>query len=233
MLLIEHWYPRKYSVTCTFTILPVMARRTMLLRQACSLPPCRHTWRWLPDSPTSPRRDNPTVWNSHCKQRCVIPPFAEPHHFQFATIPRGVPGSSVRRANSTTPGSCTLPERADTGSRRPKEISVAARIPPCMGTTGAPLSIRRHVLATTHRNRRGRSDPILAAGCADPRTGSTYQWAPGELPSGCPNDMNASGWKLHRLTRELANHWAITVNGNWRLTFSFEGQDVVLVDYQD
>jgi toxin HigB-1 len=49
----------------------------------------------------------------------------------------------------------------------------------------------------------------------------------------CPNDMNASGWKLHRLTGELAEHWAITVNGNWRLTFSFEGQDAVLVDYQD
>ena len=48
-----------------------------------------------------------------------------------------------------------------------------------------------------------------------------------------PNDMNASGWKLHRLTGELADHWAITVNGNWRLTFSFEGQDAVLVDYQD
>ena len=49
----------------------------------------------------------------------------------------------------------------------------------------------------------------------------------------CPNDMNASGWKLHRLVGELADHWAITVNGNWRLTFSFEGQDAVLVDYQD
>jgi proteic killer suppression protein len=45
--------------------------------------------------------------------------------------------------------------------------------------------------------------------------------------------MNASGWKLHRLAGELADHWAITVNGNWRLTFSFEGQDAVLVDYQD
>ena len=49
----------------------------------------------------------------------------------------------------------------------------------------------------------------------------------------CPNDMNASGWKLHRLTGDLADHWAITVNGNWRLNFSFEGQDAVLVDYQD
>ena len=27
--------------------------------------------------------------------------------------------------------------------------------------------------------------------------------------------------------------WAVTVNGNWRLTFSFEGQDAHLVDYQD
>lgn len=49
----------------------------------------------------------------------------------------------------------------------------------------------------------------------------------------CPNDMGASGWKLHRLAGELADHWAVTVSGNWRLTFSFDGQDVVLVDYQD
>ncbi len=27
--------------------------------------------------------------------------------------------------------------------------------------------------------------------------------------------------------------WAVTVNGNWRLTFYFEGQDAHLVDYQD
>ena len=28
-------------------------------------------------------------------------------------------------------------------------------------------------------------------------------------------------------------HWAISVNGNWRLTFTFDGQDAVLVDYMD
>lgn len=48
-----------------------------------------------------------------------------------------------------------------------------------------------------------------------------------------PKDMNATGWRLHPLTGELANHWAVTVSGNWRLTFSFEGTDAVLVDYQD
>lgn len=48
-----------------------------------------------------------------------------------------------------------------------------------------------------------------------------------------PKDMNAPGWKLHSLTGNLAGHWAITVNGNWRITFAFEGEDAILVDYQD
>ena len=42
------------------------------------------------------------------------------------------------------------------------------------------------------------------------------------------------GWKLHSLKgRALKGHWAITVNGNWRLTFRFVGADAELVDYQD
>ena len=48
-----------------------------------------------------------------------------------------------------------------------------------------------------------------------------------------PGDMNAPGWKLHSLSGELKGHWAISVGGNWRLTFMFEGEDAVLVDYQD
>ena len=32
---------------------------------------------------------------------------------------------------------------------------------------------------------------------------------------------------------ELADHWSVTVNGNWRMTFTFEGEDAILVDYQD
>jgi proteic killer suppression protein len=48
-----------------------------------------------------------------------------------------------------------------------------------------------------------------------------------------PEDMNAPGWKLHRLYGELQNHWAVWVSGNWRLTFTFDGDDAVLVDYQD
>jgi hypothetical protein len=31
----------------------------------------------------------------------------------------------------------------------------------------------------------------------------------------------------------LAGHWAVWVNGNWRLTFTFEGPHASVVDYQD
>jgi len=48
-----------------------------------------------------------------------------------------------------------------------------------------------------------------------------------------PQDMNAPGWRLHQLRAELDGHWSVTVNGNWRLTFRFEENDAVLVDYQD
>ena len=48
-----------------------------------------------------------------------------------------------------------------------------------------------------------------------------------------PEDMNAPGWRLHPLKGELKGHWAVMVSGNWRLTFRFEGEDAVLVDYQD
>jgi proteic killer suppression protein len=48
-----------------------------------------------------------------------------------------------------------------------------------------------------------------------------------------PPDMNAPEWRPHRLSGALAGHWAVSVSGNWRLTFAFEGKDAILVDYQD
>lgn len=48
-----------------------------------------------------------------------------------------------------------------------------------------------------------------------------------------PSDMNAPGWRLHPLTGELKDQWAVWVSGNWRLTFRFEAEDAVLVNYQD
>ena len=48
-----------------------------------------------------------------------------------------------------------------------------------------------------------------------------------------PADMNLPGWKCHALTHDLKGLWSVWVSGNWRLTFTFEGSDAVLVDYQD
>ena len=48
-----------------------------------------------------------------------------------------------------------------------------------------------------------------------------------------PEDMSASAWRLHPLKGSLKDHWAVTVNGNWRMVFAFEGSDAVLVDYLD
>lgn len=46
-------------------------------------------------------------------------------------------------------------------------------------------------------------------------------------------DMNLPGWRWHPLTDDLKGHWSVRVDENWRLTFTFEGSDAVLVDYQD
>jgi proteic killer suppression protein len=48
-----------------------------------------------------------------------------------------------------------------------------------------------------------------------------------------PKDMNAPGWRLHSLHGDLEGYWSVSVSGNWRLVFAFEGEDAVSVDYQD
>ena len=48
-----------------------------------------------------------------------------------------------------------------------------------------------------------------------------------------PDEMNIAGWNLHPLKGKSAGLWAVKVNGNWRITFGFEGTDAILVDLQD
>lgn len=46
--------------------------------------------------------------------------------------------------------------------------------------------------------------------------------------------MNVPGWGFHTLKgRDLKRHFSVWVSGNWRLTFTFEGADAVLVNYLD
>lgn len=46
-----------------------------------------------------------------------------------------------------------------------------------------------------------------------------------------PQELNIPSWRLHPLTGNLQGYWSITVNGNWRITFRFEGENAYIVDY--
>ena len=48
-----------------------------------------------------------------------------------------------------------------------------------------------------------------------------------------PEDMDLPGWRLHRLQGDRQRRWAVSVSGNWRLTFAFDGEDAVDVDLED
>ncbi|HDQ40700.1 MAG TPA: peptidase [Desulfonatronum sp.] len=48
-----------------------------------------------------------------------------------------------------------------------------------------------------------------------------------------PRDMNLPGLRLHELTGNRKGTWSVSVSGNWRITFQFEGEDAIVVDYED
>ena len=45
--------------------------------------------------------------------------------------------------------------------------------------------------------------------------------------------MNLPGFQLHMLKGNLRGHCAVSVSGNWRVTFRFEDGHAVDVDYLD
>ena len=45
--------------------------------------------------------------------------------------------------------------------------------------------------------------------------------------------MDLPGFRLHRLKGDLKGHYAVSVSGNWRVTFRFEGGHALDVDYLD
>lgn len=48
-----------------------------------------------------------------------------------------------------------------------------------------------------------------------------------------PEDMDLPGMRFHKLKGDLKNYYSVTVNGNWRVIFSFDKKDAILVDYLD
>ena len=48
-----------------------------------------------------------------------------------------------------------------------------------------------------------------------------------------PQDMNLPGYKLHELKGKEKGTWSVWISGNWRVTFQFEENDAIAVDYRD
>lgn len=48
-----------------------------------------------------------------------------------------------------------------------------------------------------------------------------------------PEDMDLPGMNFHSLSGNLKGFFSVTVNGNWRVIYKFDGQDIILVDYLD
>ena len=47
------------------------------------------------------------------------------------------------------------------------------------------------------------------------------------------SDMRLPGLELHELQGRRKGTWAVTVSGNWRITFTIADRDVERVDYED
>lgn len=47
------------------------------------------------------------------------------------------------------------------------------------------------------------------------------------------DDLDLPEYRLHRLKGDRKDTWAISVSGNWRLTFEFENGNIYVLDYED
>jgi len=48
-----------------------------------------------------------------------------------------------------------------------------------------------------------------------------------------PIDMDLPGLRLHELKGSRKGIWAVSVSGNWRVTFRFKEKNVEVVNYED
>ena len=48
-----------------------------------------------------------------------------------------------------------------------------------------------------------------------------------------PRDMRLPSLDLHQLSGGRAGEWSVSVSGNWRVTFQFEGTHEASVNYED
>jgi proteic killer suppression protein len=48
-----------------------------------------------------------------------------------------------------------------------------------------------------------------------------------------PGEMDVAGYRFHRLKGDRAGTYSVSVTGNWRITFAFEGENAIHVNLED
>lgn len=48
-----------------------------------------------------------------------------------------------------------------------------------------------------------------------------------------PNDMNLPGYKFHELKGKRKGVYAVSISGNWRISFEFQESDAINVNMED
>ena len=48
-----------------------------------------------------------------------------------------------------------------------------------------------------------------------------------------PGELNVPGWRFHALKGNRSGRFAVDASGNWRVTFGWNGVDVIEVDLED
>ena len=48
-----------------------------------------------------------------------------------------------------------------------------------------------------------------------------------------PGDMDVPGYRFHPLKGVRAGEFTVSVSGNWRITFRFDGEDAIDVNLED
>ena len=48
-----------------------------------------------------------------------------------------------------------------------------------------------------------------------------------------PEDLNLPGLRFHSLQGAYKGYYSVSVNGNWRIIYAFDGVNAVLIDYLD
>jgi toxin HigB-1 len=48
-----------------------------------------------------------------------------------------------------------------------------------------------------------------------------------------PEDMNLPGFQFHQLSGTSKGRYAVSVSANWRITFGWDGENAVDVDFED